>query len=235
VSRNYHARLRLASFTAGLAALAVLSCRSGESTGPLKLADLPADSQPRLAVLLPPAGAMTAGTMEHVTLTASNVRPQSCSITGPGWLGLSAGADPNVAWTVAPTASGTATLVTACVDARNAQVLRRDTLLVYEMPTVTPDISGVLPVSVGDSVEVSYDSTFTSKIDVACSHCDSLATMKRVGPNTLRLLANAVPVDATPRGVSQNPRIAGKPSFSFPTCRDTESYKIPPLSLGHAI
>src|ERR1035437_696191 len=179
----------------------MLSCRSGDSTGPLKVAPLPADSLPKLVLLLPPGEAMTAGTTEHITLTVSNVRPQSCAIAAPAWLGLSAGADPNPVWTVTPTATGAATIIATCLDARNAQVVRRDTLQVYEMPTVTPDISGVVPVDVGDSVDASYDSTFTLKIDVACSHCDTLATLKRVGPNTLRLVAKAVPADAVPRGI----------------------------------
>jgi hypothetical protein len=144
---------------------------------------------------------MTAGTTERITLTATNVKPQSCTMTAPGWLGLAAGADPNTAWSVTPTSSGSAAILTTCQDARNAVVLRRDTLLVYEMPTVTPDISGVVPVGVGDSVDVSYDSTSTHKIDVACNHCDTLATLRRVGPNTLRLVAKAVPADAVPRGV----------------------------------
>ena len=184
-----------------MAALAVLSCRSGESTGPSKIAALPADSQPRLTINLPLGEAMTSGTTENITIAAVNLEPQSCRITAPPWLGLKAGADSNSAWTVAPTSSGAAELVTRCTDYRNSVVSASDTLRVYRKPSVTPDISGTVPVDVGDSIDVSYDSTDTPKIDVACNHCDSFASLTRVAANTLRLVARDVPGDTTHRGI----------------------------------
>ena len=76
-----------------------------------------------------------------------------------------------------------------------------DTLQVFNKPSVSPDISGIVPVDVGDSINVSYDSTDTQKIDVVCSNCDTYATMTRVGPNTIGLTAKAVTRDTTRRGV----------------------------------
>jgi hypothetical protein len=133
-----------------MAALAVLSCRSGESTGPAKISALPADSQPQLTINLPLGEAMTSGTTEQITIAAVNLEPQSCRITAPDWLGLKAGADSNSVWTVAPTSSGAAVLVTRCTDYRNSVVSASDSLTVYKKPSVIPDISGTVPVDVGD-------------------------------------------------------------------------------------
>ena len=186
-----------------MAALSVLSCHSGEPTAPLALGPrrLPADSQPRLTITLPTGAVMTTGTTERIGITAVNIKPQSCLITGSAWLRLAAGADSNAVWTIAPSTSGNAELITTCRDFRNQVVSEFDSLRVEKKPTVTPDISGTVPVDVGDSIDVSYDSTDTKKIDVACKSCDPFATMTRVGPNTLRLFANKVPKDTTHRGI----------------------------------
>ena len=110
---------------------------------------------------------MTAGTSEHITLEASNVKPQSCTITAPGWLGSRPARTPTTVWTVAPTASGAASLLDG---AAWTPATRRSCAATRSWSTTCPrsrpDISGVVPVDVGDSVEVSYDSTFTPKIDV---------------------------------------------------------------------
>ena len=198
MSRKYHIRFAVVFF---MTALAVLSCRSGESTGPAKISALPADSQPHLTIDLPLGQAMTSGTTEKITIAAVNLEPQSCRITAPDWLGLKAGPDSNSVWTVAPTSSGAALLVTRCTDFRNSIVSASDTLTVYRKPSVIPDISGTVPVDVGDSIDVSYDSTDTPKVDVACSHCDSFASLTRVAANTLRLFAKLVPGDTTHRGI----------------------------------
>jgi hypothetical protein len=198
VNRNYHARFAVAFF---LAAVTVLSCRPGDQTGPAKIAALPADSQPHLTINLPLGAVMTSGTTEQIALSAANLKPQSCSISAPTWLGLKPGADVNAAWSVTPVASGSAALVTSCTDYRSNVVTLSDTLLVYPVPSVLPDISGIVPVDVGDSIDVSYDSTNTRRIDVACSNCGAYATLTRVAANTLRLFAAQVPNDTTHRGI----------------------------------
>ena len=162
-------------------ALAVLSCTSGESTAPAKVPALPADSLPHLTIALPLNNRMTSGTSEQINLTATNVKRQSCSVTGPDWLGLQAGADPNSAWTTTPTAAGT--------------------LEVFAMPTVTPDISGSVPLILGDSVDISYDSTDTRTIDVSCQNCIPSGHTARTGPNTIRFYAQQVASDTLHRAV----------------------------------
>ena len=186
-----------------MAALAVLSCTSGESTAPpAKVTPaLPADSQPHLSIALPPGQMMTAGTKENITMSAINVRAQSCIISAPDWLGLKAGADSNTVWTVAPTASGTALLYAACADYRSGHATHVDTLTVYKKPQVIPDISGLVPVDVGDSIDVSYDSTDAPRIDVTCHNCSPYAKLTRVNENTMRFFAQSVPSDTTHRGI----------------------------------
>ncbi len=144
---------------------------------------------------------MTAGTIEQIALTATNLKPQSCSISAPTWLGLKPGANVNASWSVTPTSNGTAALVTSCTDYRSNVVSETDSLQVFNIPTVVPDISGIVPVDVTDSIDVSYDSTYTLKIDVACNNCGTYATLTRVASNTLRLIAKQVPSDTTQRGV----------------------------------
>src|SRR5471030_861547 len=186
-----------------MTAFAVLSCTSGESTAPpSKITPaFPADSQPHLAMILPPSQTMTAGTTEKITISAVMVRPQSCTIAAEAWLGLKAGADSNSVWTVSPTTSGTAILYTACADFRSGSATRTDTITVYKKPQVIPDISGIVPVDVGDSIDVSYDSTDAPRIEVACNNCATYAKLTRVSENTMRFFAQAVPPDTTHRGI----------------------------------
>ncbi len=184
------------------ATLAVFSCTSGESTAPpAKVAALPADSQPHFTVLLPTGQAMTTGTKENIRLAVLNVKPQSCYITAPDWLGLHAGADSNSVWTVAPTSSGSAVLHTSCIDYRNSVPFRTDTLTVYQKPVVIPDISGIVPVDVGDSIDVSYDSTNALRVEVTCNNCSTAARLTRVSENTMRFFAQAVPTDTKDHGI----------------------------------
>jgi hypothetical protein len=198
VNRNVHSRSLLALF---VAALAALSCRSGESTGPTKLAALPSDSLPTLKISLPSGQAMTAGTTDRIVVAAVNMKPYSCAIAAPDWLGLTIDAASGTIWTAAPASGGAAVLVTSCLDFRSGVVSVTDTLQVYNKPTVSPNISGTVPMNVGDSINVSYDSTDTQKIDVVCSHCEAFASMTRVGANTVGLTAKAVPGDTTRRGL----------------------------------
>lgn len=182
-------------------ALAVLSCTSGESTAPAKVPALPADSLPHLTIALPLNNRMTSGTSEQINLTATNVKRQSCSVTGPDWLGLQAGADPNSAWTTTPTAAGSAALQIRCSDYRNNAITAAGTLEVFAMPTVTPDISGSVPLILGDSVDISYDSTDTRTIDVSCQNCIPSGHTARTGPNTIRFYAQQVASDTLHRAV----------------------------------
>jgi hypothetical protein len=144
---------------------------------------------------------MTAGTTEKITISAVNVRPQRCIISAPDWLGLKAGADSNSVWTVTPTTDGIALLYTGCADFRTGSVTHVDTLTVYKKPQVIPDISGIVPVDVGDSIDVSYDSTDAPRIDVACNNCAPYARLTRVSENTMRFFAQSVPTDTTRRGI----------------------------------
>ncbi len=144
---------------------------------------------------------MTTGTMDHITIAASNVQPLSCAIVAPSWLGLVVGADPNVGGTITPTSAGNAPVVVNCTDLQNHVVSVSDSLVVYLKPTIVPDISGTVPVQVGDSIDVSYDSTNTQKIDIACSNCTSYATLARVSANTVRLSAKVIPADTLNRAV----------------------------------
>jgi hypothetical protein len=144
---------------------------------------------------------MTSGTTASLAISAINIKAQSCVIAGPAWLGLAASADSNVAWTVTPAASGSAPLVTACRDGRNATVTAYDTLRVFNAPTVTPDISGTLPVNIGDSADVSYDSAYTHTLDVTCQNCGTSANTARVAANTIRFYALQMPSDTLHRGI----------------------------------
>lgn len=150
---------------------------------------------------LPLGQVMTTGTTENITISAVNVRAQSCSISAPDWLGLKAGADSNTVWSVTPTGTGTAILYTGCADFRSVSTNHVDTLIVYNKPQVIPDISGIVPVDVGDSIDVSYDSTYAPRIDVACANCAPYAKLTRISENTMRLVALAVPADTAHRGI----------------------------------
>ncbi len=179
----------------------VLSCQSGESTAPVKVTALPADSVPKLSVNLPLNQVMTAGTTEQIAITAANVKPHSCSVTGAAWLGLKAGADSNSTWNVSPTASGIAVLFTSCADFRGAALTHSDTLTVFNLPTVTPDISGTVPVDLGDSVDISYDSTDTRAITIACTGCAPSGVVARVGANTVRFYGQKTMIDTVHRAI----------------------------------
>ena len=144
---------------------------------------------------------MTTATTEKITIAAVNLVPQSCAIIAPQWLGLVVSADPNTGGTITPTSVGSAQVVVTCKDYRSSNVIFSDSIVVYVKPTVVPDISGTVPVQVGDSIDVSYDSTNTPKIDVACTNCSTFAGLTRVSANTLRLVANVVPTDTLHRGV----------------------------------
>jgi hypothetical protein len=144
---------------------------------------------------------MTTATTERITISATNVQPQSCAIVAPSWLGLIVGASSTGAGTITPTATGVAQVIVGCKDFRNNAVTFSDSITVYLKPTVVPDISGTVPVQVGDSIDVSYDSTNTAKIDVACSNCGSFATLARVSANALRISAKILPVDTVHRAI----------------------------------
>jgi hypothetical protein len=144
---------------------------------------------------------MTAATNEQITISAANVKPRSCSVAGPAWLGLKAGADSNSIWSVSPTAGGIAVLVTSCADFRSAAITHSDTLTVFNLPTVTPDISGTVPVDLGDSIDVNYDSTDTHTITVECRSCTPSGTIARVGPNTIRFYGPKTVVDTVHRAI----------------------------------
>lgn len=184
-----------------VAALTVLSCHSGDSTAPAQAVAVPLDSVPQLNLILPAGQTMTAGTTAAISLVALNVQPKSCQIFGPAWVVLTPGANVNSRWTIAASATGPAPLHAICKDLKSRTVAAFDTVQVFAMPTVTPDISGMVPVGVGDSVDVTYDSTDTQLIDVACQNCTPNATMARVATNTIRFFAQSVPTDTLTRGV----------------------------------
>jgi hypothetical protein len=144
---------------------------------------------------------MTAGAPSQITLTAVNVRARSCVVSGPAWVGLAAAANADSAWTATPDSTGTAALVTTCADSQNQLLTAFDTVQVFVMPTVTPDMAGYLPVGLGDSVDVTYDSTDTHTIDIACVNCMPSGTIARVGPNTIRFYAQHVATDALHRSL----------------------------------
>jgi hypothetical protein len=152
-------------------------------------------------VSLPLNQMMTSGTTEQIGVVAVNVKARSCTVTGPAWLGIKVGADSNSLWSVSPSASGSAVLVTSCADFRSAAISHTDTLMVFNLPTVTPDISGTVPVDVGDSVDINYDSTDTRAITVDCRSCSPSGTMARVGPNTIRFYGQKTVIDTVHRGV----------------------------------
>ena len=152
-------------------------------------------------MILPAGQTMTAGTTAAISLVALNVLPNSCQIFGPGWVLLVPGANANSKWTASPSSTGSAPLRAICKDLNSQTITAFDTVQVFAMPTVTPDISGTVPVGVGDSVDVTYDSTDTHTIDVACQNCTPNAALARVGPNTIRFYAQSVPTDTLHRGV----------------------------------
>ncbi len=195
---NSNSAARFASLFA-VAVVAVLSCRSGESTSPSGPAA--SNATPALTVTFPAGHTMTAGAPSQISLAAVNVRPRSCVVSGPGWVNLSPAANADSAWTANPSTTGTAALVTTCTDFQNHVLTSFDTVTVFVMPTVTPDMAGYLPVGLGDSVDVTYDSTDTQKIDVSCVNCAPSATIARVGPNTIRFYAQQIAIDALHRGI----------------------------------
>jgi hypothetical protein len=152
-------------------------------------------------MILPAGQTMTAGATATVSLVALNVQPNSCEVFGPGWVLLTPGPNVNTNWTAAPSSTGSAPLRAICTDLNNHAVTAFDTVQVFAMPTVTPDISGTVPVGVGDSVDVTYDSTDTHTIDVACQNCGLNAAIARVGTNTIRFFAQVVPTDTLHRGI----------------------------------
>jgi hypothetical protein len=187
------------------AVLAVLSCRSGESTSPASSSPEtpvePIDFQSSVALVFAAGPTMTVGVTVPITLAAVNVLPQSCVVSGPWWLMLSATPDANSAWNAAPSQTGIAPLVTKCKDSNHRFVTAFDTVRVFAMPSVTPDMAGSVPVGLGDSVDVTYDSTDTHTIDVACVNCTGVGALTRVGPNTLRFYAQHVATDALHRSI----------------------------------
>jgi hypothetical protein len=190
----------VAALLAGV--LLVVSCQSHDAAAPSGPA-IPSDSAPRLSVTLPLGAATTARTADSVVLHAANLKPNSCSVSGPPWLGLTAGKDSNAVWSLAPTDSGAVQIVIACRDVRNGKVGETDSLHVYAKPTVTPDISGMVPVQVGDSIDVTYDSTDTRTVDVICQSCGANASVARAGANTIRFFAKllAISGDTARRGI----------------------------------
>jgi hypothetical protein len=199
VHRKTHLRFAATLFAT---ALAVLSCTSGESTAPVKTGALPTDSLAHLSITLPLNQMMTSGTTEQLVITAANVKARSCIVSGAAWLGLRPGADSsNTTWSVTPTASGPAVLVTSCTDFRSAAISRSDTLTVFNLPTVTPDMAGTVPVDIADSVDVTYDSTDTHAITVDCRSCAPSGTIRRVGANTIRFIAQQVAIDTIHRAI----------------------------------
>ena len=144
---------------------------------------------------------MTAGAPSQISLAVVNVRPRGCVVSGPGWVNLSPAANPDSAWTANPSTTGTAALATTCTDFQNHVLTSFDTVQVFVMPTVTPDMAGYVPVGIGDSVDVTYDSTDTQQIDVSCLNCALSGSIARVGPNTIRFHAQQVAMDGLRRAV----------------------------------
>ncbi len=182
-----------------MAVLAVLSCRSGESTSPSGPGA--SNATPALTVTFPAGRTMTAGAPSQISLAVVNVRPRSCAVAGPAWVSLAAAANADSAWTATPASTGTAALVTTCTDFQNRILTSFDTVQVFVMPTVTPDMAGYVPVGEGDSVDVTYDSTDTQMVDVACVNCAPSGTIARVGPNTIRFYAQHIATDALHRSL----------------------------------
>jgi hypothetical protein len=182
--------------------LFVSSCRSGESTAPSNAGSLPPVS-PQLTVKLPSGSAIVKDTPEQITIVAVNLKPQSCRVTGPFWLTLIASADSNSTWTATAGSTGWAHIATACQDMRGGALTETDSLIVYPKPTLTPDITGPVPLAVGDSLDISYDSTATPKVDVTCENCAPYASVARVAANTVRFYGRQLPAagDTTHRGV----------------------------------
>ncbi len=149
----------------------------------------------------PAGGMMTSGTTDRITISATNLRAASCLVIGPLWLGLAPSANPNASWTMTPTSSGSADISVLCMDGRGAPVANNAALLVYNKPAVVPDISGILPVSVGDSVDVEYDSTDTKSVDVSCRNCGVNARLVRVDTNKVRFYAVQLATDTLHRAI----------------------------------
>lgn len=144
---------------------------------------------------------MTVGVPVRITLAAANVLPQSCVVSGPWWMSLRASQNADSAWNAAPTQTGTAPLVITCKDNNHRFLTVFDTVQVFAMPTVTPDMAGSVPVGLGDSVDVTYDSTDTHTIDVACVNCTGVGALARVGPNTIRFYAQGIATDQLRRSI----------------------------------
>ena len=200
VNRKHRAPL---SATLLVAIFSALSCQSRDAaTAPTGLVPpLPKDSLPKLLVTYPTGGVMTSGTTEKITITATNMRAASCLVTGPVWLGLAPSANPNASWTLTPTASGRADLTVLCTDGRGFPVTNNTALLIYNKPAVIPDISGILPVGVGDSVDVEYDSTDTKSVDVSCKNCGTNARLVRIETNKVRFYAVQLATDTLHRSI----------------------------------
>ena len=198
VVSNSPARIAAVSLAVVFAAL---SCRSDESTSPTKVTTVPSDSQPSLKVSFPGGPTMTMGAPSPVLLAAVNLRKSSCVVSGPLGMSLNASLNADSAWTATPIATGTAVLVTVCKDLGNNNVTSTDTVTVYTMPTVTPDMAGMVPVGLGDSVDVTYDSTDTRTIDVTCQNCGIVGAITRAGPNTVRFFARTVATDQLHRAI----------------------------------
>ncbi|MGH7653414.1 MAG: hypothetical protein ACREN6_02010 [Gemmatimonadaceae bacterium] len=144
---------------------------------------------------------MTVGVSMPIVLAAVNVLPQSCVVSGPSWMTFTATRNADSAWSAAASQTGTAPLVIACKDPNHHWLTVNDTVQVFAMPSVTPDMAGSVPVGLGDSVDVTYDSTDTHTIDVACVNCTGVGALARVGPNTVRFYAQHVATDGLHRSV----------------------------------
>ena len=144
---------------------------------------------------------MTVGVRTPIPLAAANVLAQSCAVFGPSWMTLTPASNADSAWNAVPIQAGIAPLVVACRDVDHHLVTVYDTVQVFPMPSVTPDMAGSVPVGLGDSVDVTYDSTDTHTIDVSCVNCTGIGTLARVGPNVIRFHAQQVATDALHRSI----------------------------------
>jgi len=178
--------------------LAALSCRS-DATSPsgTREGELP----PSLTVTFPAGPTMTAGAPSAISLTAVSMKAKSCEVTGSSGMTFTPAANPDSAWTATPSDTGTAHVDVSCRDLGNHKVSVTDTVRVFVMPSVTPDMAGTVPVGAGDSVDVTYDSTDTRLVDVACKNCGSYGSVTRVGPNVVRFHAQVAVSDGAIRAV----------------------------------
>ncbi|HEY2848392.1 MAG TPA: hypothetical protein VGI97_00815, partial [Gemmatimonadaceae bacterium] len=154
-----------------------------------------------MSAAFPTGPTMTVGVSMPIVLAAVNMLPQSCVISGPAWMTFTSGSNADSAWSASASQTGTAPLAIACKDFNHHFVLAYDTVQVFAMPTVTPDMAGSVPVSLGDSIDVTYDSTDTHTIDVACLNCSGVGALARVGPNTIRFHAQRVATDQLHRSI----------------------------------